>query len=343
MKFKNALEEQCFGIARKILGSSVTVEHNKHLEIENALFAELAAFKGPPAKEVDVLVAELRSDPKVMLLVSCKEFSKRAEPAHVQEWAAVTRTMNHYSGGTRYLGLVISPTGFTAGCEPWATSHNVGLIPPLKGRKLQFSPATVLRMFERALKALQVRVQRDATSLYAAPQFFDFVFSLTADFEGHEEGVQDGRYLAFPQKWASSFEEMYASLAGHMVEDIVVGINGTMLVKLSDNVACRFTGTLVEFGKGFGGDPETAKTPICRKNLDGEQCSLDFVKSKAVGTRITSAADFGNYLEFGLDHKFNLGLHVGGVHIVSTENPVEAHNLEGLPLSVLSTQTSRGT
>src|ERR1035437_5739467 len=143
MNFKNALEEHCFEIARDTLGSSVQVEHNKRVEIESALFPEVAAFKGPPSKEVDVLVAQLLERPKIMLLISCKEFSKRAEPAHVQEWAAVVRTLNTYAEGTRYLGLIVSSNGFTSGCEPWATSYNLGIIPPLKGKNIAFSPDAV--------------------------------------------------------------------------------------------------------------------------------------------------------------------------------------------------------
>ena len=57
-------------------------------------------------------------------------------------------TMNRYSNGTLYFGLVISPTGFSSGCEAWATSHNLGIVPPLKGRKLTFDEETVFRMFE---------------------------------------------------------------------------------------------------------------------------------------------------------------------------------------------------
>lgn len=39
----------------------------------------------------------------------------------MQEWAAVIKTMNRYSDGTLYFGLVVSPSGFTNGCEAWAT------------------------------------------------------------------------------------------------------------------------------------------------------------------------------------------------------------------------------
>ena len=158
MNFKNALEQDCFKIARDVLGPSVRMEHNKRIQIENSLFPEVVAFKGPPAKEIDVLVADLLDSPKVTLLVSCKEFSKRAVPAHVQEWAAVVRTMNNYSEGTLYLGMIVSSQGFTSGCEAWATSHNLGLIPPLKGKNLTSAPETVLIMFRRCLAALHKRV-----------------------------------------------------------------------------------------------------------------------------------------------------------------------------------------
>ena len=195
MRFKNELEQRCFEVAERALGGGVTIEHNKTIQIESALFPEVASFKGPPAKEVDVLVAELLDQPKIMLLVSCKLLSRRAEPAHVQEWCAVVQAMNKYSGGSLYLGLVLSPTGFTNGCEAWATSHNVGIVPPLKGRRLAFSEETVLRMFERVLLALRARVRLQVDDLKAAPVFFDFVYRLVADFEGHQEAASDGRYL----------------------------------------------------------------------------------------------------------------------------------------------------
>src|ERR1700683_3785898 len=111
MSFKNELERRCYEIAERALGHGITIEHNKSIRIETALFPEVASFKGPPAKEIDVLVAELLEQPKVVLLVSCKSLSRRAEPAHVQEWGAVVNTMNRYSNGTLYFGLVISPTG----------------------------------------------------------------------------------------------------------------------------------------------------------------------------------------------------------------------------------------
>lgn len=326
MNFKNVLEQRCFEIAQGALGATVRIEHNKRLKIESALFPEVAAFKGPPAKEIDFLAADLCDSPKITLLVSCKEFAKRAEPAHVQEWSAVVRTMNKYSDGTIYLGMVLSSKGFTSGCEAWATSHNLGLIPPLKGRNISFTPETVLRMFERSLIALHKRVQLRSSDLAEAPAFFDFVYSLITDFEGHDEVAQAGRYYLFPQRWVSSFGEMYSCLAGHQVQDLTVAEDGVTTLQLSDGLSCRFTRSNVEFGSGIlPGPPLPA--PVCFKNLEGEPCTLDFIKSVAINLPITSAADFGDYLEFGIDRRFNLGIRIGGFHVVSTGSPVSAHRL----------------
>ncbi len=64
-------------------------------------------FVGPPKKEIDVITANIGN---ITLLISCKDFgSSKAEPAHVQEWIAVANTMNAYSAGTKYLGMVVSP------------------------------------------------------------------------------------------------------------------------------------------------------------------------------------------------------------------------------------------
>jgi hypothetical protein len=327
MKFKNALEQRCFEIARHALGPSVKIEHNKRLQIESALFPEVAAFKGPPTKEVDVLVAELLNSPKIALLVSCKEFTKRAEPAHVQEWAAVVRTMNNYSDSTLYLGMVVSSKGFTSGCEAWATSHNLGLIPPLKGLNLSFAPDTVLRMFERSLIALRKRVQLKSGDLAEAPNFFDFVYSLIADFEGHDEVAQDGRYYIFPEHWVSLFEEMYSSLAGRQIEDLIVTADGATILQLSGGISCRFTGANIEFGLGVTPDSRSLNAPNCIKNIEREPCTLDFIKSVVTNLPVSSAADFGDYVEFGLDGRFNLGMHIGGFQLISTESPVSKHRL----------------
>ncbi len=326
MSFKNELERRCFEIAERALGGGVTIEHNKTIQIESALFPEVASFKGPPAKEVDVLVAELLDQPKVVVLVSCKLLSRRAEPAHVQEWCAVVQTMNRYSDGTLYFGMVLSPSGFTSGCEAWATSHNVGIVPPLKGRLLAFNEDTVLRMFERVLIALRARVRLQIDDLRTAPAFFDFVYRLVADFEGHQDTAADGRYFLAPQGWASSFGEMYSAIAGRMVEDLKA-VEGATVMNLSGDVVLRFSEVRVDFGHDLRIAEGTLVMTQCRKNIDMKPCTLEFIKSIVVGKKITSAGDFGNYVEFGLDQSFNLGLHGVGFHIISTENPIEEHHL----------------
>ncbi len=320
MNFKNVLERRCFEVAERALGKGVTILHNKAIQIESALFSEVASFKGPPTKEVDVLVAELLDQPKVVLLVSCKLLSRRAEPAHVQEWCAVVQTMNRYSDGTVYFGLVVSPTGFSSGCEAWATSQNVGIVPPLKGRRLTFNEDTVLRMFERVLIALRARVRLQVDDLGAAPAFFDFVYRLVADFEGHQEAAADARYFLLPQKWASSFGEMYSAIAGRTVQDLWA-IDGATVMSLSGGVVLRFMETGVDFGPEAGTTNGSSVMPQCRKNIDMQPCTLDFIKSIVIGKAITSAGDFGNYIEVGVDQRFNLGLHKVGFHLISTENP----------------------
>jgi hypothetical protein len=327
VSFKNEFERRCFEIAKRALGTGVTIQHNKTIQIDTALFPEVASFKGPPAKEIDVLVAELLDQPKVVLLVSCKLLSRRAEPAHVQEWCAVVQTMNRYSDGTLYFGLVISPSGFTDGCEAWATSHNVGIIPPLKGRRLAFDEDTVLRMFERTLVGLRARVRLRVDDLRTAPAFFDFVYRLVGDFEGHQEAEVDGRYLLLPHGWPSSFGEMYRAIVGRTVEDLRV-VQGGTVVSLSGDLVLRFGATHVQFGHGSHIDEHAPDSVSdCRKNVEMEPSTLDFVRSIAVGTSITSAGDFGSYLEVGLDQRFNLGLHEHGFHLFSTQSPVEDHRL----------------
>ena len=263
----------------------------------------------------------------MVLLVSCKSLSRRAEPAHVQEWGAVVNTMNRYSNGTLYFGLVISPTGFSSGCEAWATSHNLGIVPPLKGRKLTFDEETVFRMFERVLVALKARVRLLVNDLKAPPAFFDFVYRFVADFEGHQEADVNSRYLTLPHRWTSSFGEMYRAVAQRTIQDLWADHSGATLA-LSGGVVLRIGAAHVEFGQSPGAPPPAvAVASACFKNIDMQPCDLDLVKSIAVGRAITSAGDFGAYVEVGLDKQFNLGLHPTGFHIVSTENPVEEHGL----------------
>lgn len=326
MNFRNKLEKQCYKIAKDALGNNVIVEHNKKLQIESALYPEVASFSGPPTKEIDILACKLLDKPKIVLLTSCKQLSGKTEPAHIQEWGAVVQTMNKYGNGILYLGLILCPSGFTSGCEPWSSSYNIGLLPPLKGRSLTFSQESVLHMFNRVLCALHKRLQYSCIDMMRPPAFYDFVYTLVADYEGHEEAAHEKRYFLAPKGWLSSFAEMYSSIADHVLEDLVA-VEGATVMKLSGGTRLRFDGNRVDYGQDEELEKGVQLEPLCRKNLEMKTCTFEFIKSIAIGKRITSAGDFGSYIEYGLDKHYNLGLHMNGFHIYSTENPVEDHKL----------------
>ena len=197
---------------------------------------------------------------------------------------------------------------------------------PLKGRSLAFNKGTVLHMFERVLVALRTRVRLQIDDLRTSPAFFDFVYRIVADFEGHQDAATDGRYFLLPQRWVSSFGEMYSAIAGRTVEDFWA-VEGATVMMLSGAVVLRFSETSVCFGNDSEIDQEKPVTPQCKKNIDMDSCTLDFIKSIVVGKSITSDGDFGNYIEIGIDQRFNLGLHRVGFHLISTENPLETHRL----------------
>lgn len=89
----------------------------------------------------------------------------------------------------------------------------------------------------------------------------------------------------------------------------------------------RFDGTRVEFGDDPQIDRGRPQKPWCRKNLEMEDCTIEFIKSLVLGKTISSAGHFGDYIEFGVDERFNLGLYQDGFHLFSTENPIDEHRL----------------
>lgn len=159
------------------------------------------------------------------------------------------------------------------------------------------------------------------------PAFYDFVYSLVADYEGHQEALKEKRYFIAPKGWLSSFAEMYSSVAEQTVEDLNV-VEKASIMKLSNGIKLRFNGMRIDYGKTEELEKGVQVKPICHKNIEMEQCEFEFVKSIAVGKKITSAGDFGTYIEYGLNQRYNLGIHVNGFHIFSTENPIETPNYE---------------
>ena len=285
MNFKNDLEKHAFDVAQNVCDGTVSIDHNKVLQIESALYPEVAAFSGPPKKEVDLITAELSTKPKIDLLVSCKHFqASKAEPAHIQEWGAVVHTMNKYSNQTTYLGIVISPSGFTRGCEPWATSHNIGLIPPLKGKNIAFSYDTSLTMLERILKALVKRLAFPHDELFSAPSFYEFVYRLVAGFEGYEEKAKDGkRYVLTGNGWLSSFGELVSMLMRKKIIEIVSSPEYPAL-KFAEGQVFRFYGTKIVFGND---DNIVAQhiDPVCQKNLSHSDCLFELSVTKIEHTK----------------------------------------------------------
>ena len=173
-------------------------------------------------------------------------------------------------------------------------------------------------MFKRSLIGIHKRVLLNSDDLVPAPAFFDFTYSLLSDYEGHEEAVKDGRYFALPEDWISSFGEMYSSVAGRRVELLSLTSQGAVM-QLSGGVSVRFTHDQVEYGQGIEIQNDTIAAPICVHGLEQKPCTLEFVLATAKGLPVTSAADFGDYLEFGIDGRYNLGLRQTGFHLISTE------------------------
>jgi hypothetical protein len=321
VKFKNTLERVCYETAVKVFGGAVSVEHNKILTIATAICPEVASFAGPPKKEIDVITARLRKSPGLDVLISCKEFDgHKAGPAHVQEWGAVVQTMNKYANDTAYLGMVICPSGFTRGCEPWATTSNLALIPPLKGNNMVFSPERSFVMFERVLRALKKRLFFPYENILSPPEFYDFAYRLTSDFEGHELSDATGiRYALTGTGWKSSFGELVSALIGKEIDDVLATAKYTGL-RFADGTVFRFTEKAIEFGPDDARD-EPFQTPVCKRNLSMDDCTFNDVKGYAVGKTIRSAGDFGSYFEFGISGDINIGFHLGWIHAVSTRNP----------------------
>jgi Protein of unknown function (DUF2034) len=265
------------------------------------------------------LTTELRKEPKISLLVSCKYFDeKKAEPAHVQEWASVLHTMSKYSKETIYLGLILCPTGFTSGCESWVTSSNIAVIPPIKGKGINFPTSTSLQMFERTLIALKKRVLLPFEELLKPPEFYDFVYRITADFEGFEEtttSFHGERYFLAESGWRSSFGELVTTLIGREISNILSDSEYTG-IKFKDDYVFKYFGERIVFGKEKNIDTEIKINPSCRTFLSGESCSFDEIEAKVKNKRITSAADFGNYFELGIDNYINLGFHPSNLLVI---------------------------
>lgn len=222
MKFKNQFEKSIYDIAIDVFGGeSAQIEHNKVIVIEDKTAKSTISFSGPPKKEIDVLSVTISKELKVQLLISCKNFNTlKAEPAHIQEWCSVVSTMNKHSVDSNYIGIVISSSGFSSGCEAWASSDNICLIPPLKGNNITFSEEQIVMMFRRICIAISRRLKFPFEDILIAPNFFDFCFTITSDFEGFVGANTSSRYKMAIKGWNSNFSELVNLLIGRKIESI---------------------------------------------------------------------------------------------------------------------------
>ena len=85
--------------------------------------------------------------------------------------------------------------------------------------------------------------------------FYDFVFRLIADYEGHEEATFRGsRYVLTGTGWSSSFGELVAMVRGKIVTE-VLSTTEFVGVKLKSDVVFKFANDKVLFGPVQSSEP----------------------------------------------------------------------------------------
>lgn len=309
MKFKNDFEKKIYLIAKEIFGSDTSVEHNKEIQIEDGLYYDVASFSGPPKKEIDVISINLGNKEDVSLLISCKDFSKsKAEPVHIQEWNSVITTMNKYSKGTKYIGMVICTGGFTSGCESWATSANIALIPPMKGIDITYRRDDIFKMVRRVLTSLKNRLNYPLENELHPPFFYDFCYSLTKTFEGYATSELSDRYKLSEELWKSSFSELVSILIGKTLLKIV-SRDKEIVLYLEDYYLIYTNNNEIHYGVNKSNfDDLCTDCPICKRDFLSKDISFEQVKQKVLNKKITSAGDFNGYIEFGINGELNLGI-----------------------------------
>lgn len=182
MKFRNEFERRCFEAAQEVLGgSAIKLLHNHILIADFTPEKGVISFTGAPKKESDVLAARVTDT--CSLLIGAKDYgTAAAPPASVQEWASVVRTMNSHSSGISYLGLVVSSHGLTEGCPASAIDHNLGLVPPHKGKPIAYSSHKIVDMLKRVILTTQRFLRRPGHKLLENGNFYWSVYKLLADF-----------------------------------------------------------------------------------------------------------------------------------------------------------------
>lgn len=179
MDFKNDFEESCYNTCRTFLSNEkITIEHNYTIKTEK----EIVSFTGKPKKEVDVITLDIPNN--IKLLISCKDFKRNAPPEAIQEWGNVIKVLNEQSTVSSYFGLVVSSKGFSEGCEVWAKTNNLGLIPPYRGDKNNFTKKQVLKMLQRVIHVFLRSIERQRPeALIGDGNFYWMCYKTTADID----------------------------------------------------------------------------------------------------------------------------------------------------------------
>ena len=135
-----------------------------------------------------------------------------------------------------------------------------------------------------------------------APEFYDFVYRLTADFEGSDAAAkeQGERYRLIGKGWLSSFFRIDSTAGiGKRLEKIVTTTTGIYLT-FSGNLTLRMIGGQLQFGSDDGKVDGTPSAIRCEKNFVGEPCSFQFLAELVIGECVASAGDWGDRFEIGL-------------------------------------------
>lgn len=177
MDFKNDFEKKTFETCSIFLSQDrISLEHNYSIRTEKTI----VSFTGNPQKEIDVLTMEFPNN--VKLLVSCKDYGKNVPPAAIQEWGDVLKVLNKHSIFSTYFGLVVAARGFSKGCEAWAKTDNIGLIPPYRGERNEFDESQIFKMLQRVIHVfLKTIDRRGAAEIYDNEDFYWLCYKTVAD------------------------------------------------------------------------------------------------------------------------------------------------------------------
>ena len=155
MNFKNNFEKKCYESCLKFATKDlIAIQHNKVIQTEKTI----VSFSGNPKKEIDVLTLNLIEN--VKLFISCKDFENAVPPSAVQELGDVLKVLNENAIVSKYFGLVISSNGFSKGCEAWAKTNNIGIVPLYNGIKNNYSEETIYKMFQRIVHVFIRSIER---------------------------------------------------------------------------------------------------------------------------------------------------------------------------------------